>query len=226
MIDNKHDIEIPEGLTLHAIPAGPVVRLYAWIIDLLIRAAIYLIVILALSMLGEMGWGLAMIVLFAMEWFYPVFFEVLRDGATPGKKAFGLKVIHDDLTPIGWQASILRNLLRSVDFLPVLYLFGLISILLNKKFQRLGDLAAGTLVIHRHKEDQTLPQFTSPAKAPQQSLIPREQQAILNFAQRYPTMTHARSDELARTTGSLVKSSDDAVAELLSIAKWITGKRD
>ncbi len=226
MIDNKYDIEIPEGLTLHAIPAGPVVRFYAWVIDLLIRAAIYLIVILALSMLGEMGWGLAMIVMFAMEWFYPVIFEVLRDGATPGKKTFGLKVVHDDLTPIGWQASMLRNLLRSIDFLPIFYLFGLISILLNKKFQRLGDLAAGTLVIHRHQQDQALPQPTLPAKAPQHTLIPSEQQAILNFSQRYPTMTHARSDELARTTGPLIKSSDDAVTELLSIAKWITGKRD
>lgn len=226
MIDNKHDIEIPEGLTLDAIPAGPIVRLYAWLVDLLIRGGIYLLVILLLSMLGEMGWGLAMIVMFVMEWFYPVIFEVLRDGATPGKKTFGLKVVHDDLTPVGWQASILRNLLRSVDFLPVLYLFGLISTLLNQRFQRLGDIAAGTLVIHNHPENLSLQQFTHPAKAPQQPLYPNEQQAILNFAQRYTGMTHARSEELARTSGSLVTNSDDTVATLLSIAKWITGKRN
>ena len=226
MIDNKYDIEIPEGLTLHAIPAGPIVRLFAWAVDLLIRAGIYLAVILGLSILGEMGWGLAMIIMFAMEWFYPVIFEVLRDGATPGKKTFGLKVVHDDLTPISWQASILRNLLRSVDFLPIFYLFGLISTLLNQKFQRLGDLAAGTLVIHQHTENQKLPQFTQPAKAPQQPLLRNEQQAILNFAQRASTMTDARSEELARTTDPLVKSSNDAVTSLLSIAKWITGKQD
>ena len=226
MIDNKYDIEIPEGLTLHAIPAGPIVRLYAWSVDLIIRAGIYLAVILGFSILGEMGWGLAMIIMFAIEWFYPVIFEVLRDGATPGKNTFGLKVVHDDLTPISWQASILRNLLRSVDFLPMFYLFGLISTLLNQKFQRLGDLAAGTLVIHQHTENHELPQFTQPAQAPQYPLLPNEQQAILNFAQRSSNMTYARSEELARTTGPLVKSSNDTVASLLSIAKWITGKQD
>ena len=68
-------------------------------------------------------------------------------GQTPGKKVLGISVINDDLSPVTLGTSMVRNLLRTVDFLPLFYLAGLVCMLSNQRFQRLGDLAAGTLVI-------------------------------------------------------------------------------
>ena len=97
--------------------------------------------------LAGLGQGLMLLGFFLLEWFYPVFFE-LRSGATPGKRAMGLRVVHDDGTPVGAVASVIRNLLRVADFLPLFYAAGLVSCLVDRDFRRLGDLAAGTLVVH------------------------------------------------------------------------------
>ena len=78
---------------------------------------------------------------------YPIWFEVKRDGATPGKRVMGIRVVQRNGAPVGWGPSVLRNLLRTADFLPVGYGFGLLSILFSGSFRRLGDLAAGTVVI-------------------------------------------------------------------------------
>src|SRR5207342_2574723 len=95
------------------------------------------------------GSGILLILWFALEWFYPTICEVWFNGATPGKKFLGLLVLHADGTPVGLPASLIRNLLRAVDFLPFLYGFGLLAMLLNRDFQRLGDIAGGTLVVYR-----------------------------------------------------------------------------
>jgi uncharacterized RDD family membrane protein YckC len=139
--------ETPEGIDLGLRVAGPISRALAWIIDAFIRYSVLFALSTVLASLLSFGMGLFLILLFLLEWFYPVVFEVVR-GATPGKKAMGLLVVHDNGTPVGWSASMIRNLLRSVDFLPFFYCAGLISILLNSRFKRLGDLAAGTLVVY------------------------------------------------------------------------------
>lgn len=225
MLDSRHRIETPEGITLEIRPAGPVARFYAWAIDLLIRGAFYLVIVVALSSLGKMGWGIAMILLFVTEWFYPVLFEVLREGATPGKRALGLKVLHDDASPVDWNSSVIRNLLRSIDILPGSYAFGLISMLLNRDFKRLGDIVAGTLVVY---EDSRIPLNAATSKtsiAPHFPLGLEEQQAILSFADRHPGITADRSDELAQLTGPLIDNKANPTQQLLSIAAWIRGER-
>ena len=93
--------------------------------------------------------GPALILLvFAGEWFDPVLFEVLADGQTVGKRAVGIRVVHEDGTRIGWSASLLRNLLLAADWIPGTGALGLASMLASARFRRLGDRAAGTLVIH------------------------------------------------------------------------------
>jgi uncharacterized RDD family membrane protein YckC len=82
-----------------------------------------------LAFLGQLGMGLGSLLLFAVSWWYMVLFEVLRQGRSPGKQWMGLRVIHDNGTPVGWSASLLRNLLRFVDLLPFGYAFGAISCL-------------------------------------------------------------------------------------------------
>jgi hypothetical protein len=91
---------------------------------------------------------------FAIEWFYCVLFEWLWDGRTPGKRALSLRVVKDGGFPIGLQDALLRNLLRAADLLPPLpgiplptYLVGVLVSASDKRFRRLGDLVAGTMVI-------------------------------------------------------------------------------
>ena len=142
--------ETPEGIVLRLRVAGPVPRACAWLIDLFIKGGVGFILLILLSPLEAIGTGLYLLLLFLLEWFYHVVFE-LRAGATPGKKTMELRVVNDNGTPPGFASVTLRNLLRAADFFPFFYGFGLFSTLINKDFKRLGDLAAGTLVIHEEK---------------------------------------------------------------------------
>ena len=146
-----------------------------------------------LSLLGKFGWGLLLVGLFLIEWFYPVLFEVYRHGATPGKRAMGLCVVNDDGTPVNWSASMIRNLLRFVDFLPFLYGFGLVSILLTRDFKRLGDIAAGTRVVDPETRKQAVTVPVLQAQPPQFPLTLEEQRAVINFAERSHELSPARS---------------------------------
>lgn len=175
--------------------AGPVVRAAALGIDTLIKGALYL----ALTpLLGFSGLGLGMVLLgmFLLEWFYPVLFEIWR-GATPGKRAMGLMVVQDDGTPVIPAASVIRNILRVVDFLPLFYGAGLVSTLVDRDFRRLGDLAAGTLVVHVEPRPSRgeIPQH--PPRPLPRTLPLETQQAILDYAERSPRLSPQRRAELA-----------------------------
>lgn len=226
MIDTYRAIETPEGVELRLRVAGPVVRCLAWVIDLLIRAGIYIVLAIVLSMFGKFGWGLLLVGLFLIEWFYPVLFEVYRHGVTPGKRAMGLCVVNDDGTPVGWSASMIRNLLRYVDFLPVLYGFGLISMLLHPDFKRLGDIAAGTRVVYRDaaKKAATVP--VVPARPPHFPLNLEAQRAVINFAERSQEIAPERMEELA----SIVfpqsgNQHSSGISQLHATANWLLGKK-
>ena len=207
--------------------AGPIPRAAAQAIDWLLRLLLYL-VLAPLAALSGVGVGLMLLGLFLVEWFYPVWFE-LRSGATPGKKAMGLLVVHDDGTPVGPSASLIRNLLRALDFLPLLYATGLISMLIDRDFRRLGDLAGGTLVIHadRRVTDRCIPEH--PPRPLTGRLDTDMQQAILDFAERSPRLSQARCAELAElATGrrdGQDRRGEAAVADLLGIASWIARGR-
>ena len=114
-LDSIERFETPEGIDLELRPAGPVVRILAWGMDLLIRLAVYMVLFMSLAALGRVGIGIWLLTSFLLEWFYPVYFEVRHRGATPGKRTVGLQVIHDDGTPVGLAASFIRNLVRFVD---------------------------------------------------------------------------------------------------------------
>jgi len=153
-----------------------------------------------------------------------VLFEVLNQGRSPGKQWMGLRVVHDDGTPVGWSASLLRNLLRFVDMLPFGYFLGAISCLQHPNFKRLGDLAAGTLVIYR---EQPLSRPRLPVAEPRRpafALALAEQRAILGFAERQEELSEARVTELAAILAQpLQLSAPQAVAELNGIARGLLG---
>ena len=227
MLDTYRAIETPEGVALRLRVAGPVVRSLAWAIDLLIRGGVYLALAGTLSLLGKFGWGLLLMALFLIEWFYPVVFEVYRHGATPGKRAMGLSVTHDDGTPVGWSASMIRNLLRYVDFLPFLYGFGLASMLLHPDFKRLGDIAAGTRVVYRETKTNagTIP-VVAP-RPPRFSLGLEEQRAVIHFAERANALSPERMEELANIVlPPTPNHSASGVQELYATASWLMGRKN
>lgn len=224
-LDTTYTVNTPEGIALQLSPAGPIPRLLAWLLDLLLRSGISLLIIMALAFLGKLGLGIAMIMLFLLEWFYPVYFELRHQGQTPGKKMLQIYVAQTDASPVTPSASIVRNLLRVVDFLPFLYGFGFMSMLLNQRFQRLGDLAANTVVLHKTiAQNHTQSPDTDPIY-PDVTLTLAEQQAIMLFAQRSHTLTTARQAELAELTGALVANQPHATQYLHGIANWLLGGR-
>ncbi len=200
------------------------VRAAALAIDSLIKAALFLALAPLVAFSG-LGVGLLLLGLFLVEWFYPVFFE-LRSGATPGKKAMGLAVVQDDGTPLTPSASLIRNLLRVADFLPVAYGAGLVCTLIDRDFRRLGDLAAGTLVVHARA---TLPQQAIPRREPiplPRSLPLDVQQAILGYAERSPGLSPGRRAELAEALFSVSGQRGEAAHQtLLGYANWLARGR-
>jgi uncharacterized RDD family membrane protein YckC len=88
------------------------------------------------------------LVAFAFLWGYYIFFEMIWNGQSPGKRWVGLRVMRLDGTPITLSESIIRNLVRLVDFLPAYYGVGVVAMFISSQARRLGDLAAGTVVVH------------------------------------------------------------------------------
>jgi len=232
VLDTIHRIETPGGVDLDLRVAGPAPRLLAWGIDMALRSVISIGLAIPLSMLGKLGGGLILILFFALEWFYPVVFEVLADGSTPGKRAIGLRVIRVDGTPVDWGAAVLRNLLRAADFLPLFFVSALVSMLFTARFQRLGDLAAGTVVVYRsraRRKVQAVP--IAPPRPPPVPLRLAEQRAIIRFAQRAPAWSAKRAQELAQVAtrplwADKSEQPADPVAALYSLAAWLVGRRD
>jgi uncharacterized RDD family membrane protein YckC len=127
-------------------------RTWALFIDLLIIGCIIFGATILLGVVSALGIeGLAemvyVIIIAALPFLYPLLLEAMFNGVTPGKKAMGIRVRMADGTPITAQAAIIRNLLRPADMLPGTYLLGIIAVFLNPKSQRIGDLAAGTVVV-------------------------------------------------------------------------------
>ena len=115
MLDTQHQVEAPEGIFLSVRPAGFTSRAKAFLIDFGLRIGILLAALPLLNAAGHLGQGMLMVVAFALEWLYPVCFELMAGGATPGKRAAGLRVVMDDGLPVTLAASVTRNLLRVAE---------------------------------------------------------------------------------------------------------------
>jgi uncharacterized RDD family membrane protein YckC len=228
-LDTLFTAETPEGIALSLRPAGVVPRFWAFAIDMSIRFALMIAASIMLSLLGRMGGGLFLIVYFALEWFYPVLFELTLSGATPGKRALGLKVVMDSGLPVTPAASLTRNLLRAADFLPMAYGCGLVSMLVRNDFKRLGDVAAGTLVVYARSVSLHGPMPSGVPMAPARPLAPREQAAVIAWAARTSRLTEERLAELAQLAAPVVAGTDAAPSSvtlrLRRVAQWLLGKR-
>jgi len=223
-LDTAFRIETPEGTDVDLHPAGLYARTLAFLIDELLRWSIVLGTFAVTAFLGLFGRGLALIVFFLCYWLYGVAFEVLNDGATPGKRSRGLKVIHADGTPITLPASLLRNLLLWVDLLPVFYVAGIVAMSTSRHQQRLGDLAASTLVVYAPEPaaEQRREEAAEAVRTAGVSLNQDEQRVLIDFLERAETLTADRRNELARViAGPLGVTDADPSRGVLELAGGI-----
>jgi uncharacterized RDD family membrane protein YckC len=168
-LQDQLTIDTPEQVSLRFPVAGIGSRFLAVFADTLLQIGIYLALFLIFilvtasapkSIAGEMTrsgekWLVALVILihFLMYWGYFTLFEALKNGQTPGKMIFKLRVIQDSGRQITFFEALVRNLIRVVDMIPSFYLIGVISMLCNRQHKRLGDLAAGTLVVHERQTE-------------------------------------------------------------------------
>ncbi|WP_374509970.1 RDD family protein [Niveibacterium sp.] len=226
MLDTVREVSTPELIALRLHCAGPISRALAWFVDLAIRIGVYLVLAFPLSAFGKAGTGLILVGAFLIEWFYPVLFEVLAGGATPGKRALGLVVLNADGSPVGWAASMTRNLLRVVDFLPFFYAIGLVSMLATRDFRRLGDIVADTVVTYRRSATPLPIAPDAPRWRPHAPLSRTAQRAVLAFAERAPRLSPERAEELAEQAPMLTDDARGALAvsRLYGLAHYLSGR--
>ena len=229
MLDTVVAVETPEGILLELRPAGLGARFFAFALDGVIRLAIVYATAIGVSLFGGIGFAFWFILIFALEWFYPVVFELTPSGATPGKRVFALRVVMDNGLPVTAAASVTRNLLRAADFLPFGYGFAIVSMLLRRDCKRLGDIAAGTIVLH---EPHTAPRIALDAVAPvvpAAPLAPEDQAALIALAARAPRLTAERLDELAAlaavVSGDAGRRGPEVTRRVLGVAQWALGRR-
>jgi uncharacterized RDD family membrane protein YckC len=144
-------IRTPEGVVFALPLASPVTRFLAWVVDLVCISTLTSMLGVALSLLGLISFDLsrAMSVLayFAVQIGYGLFCEWLWRGQTLGKRFLRLRVVDAYGLRLQFSQIVIRNLLRFVDMLPAFYLVGGLAALISPRLQRLGDLAANTVVI-------------------------------------------------------------------------------
>ena len=178
MMDEYLNIDTPENVAFGYDIAGLGSRFLATIIDTLVIIVLQLIVNLTMlsivstfsrDWLGESfsAWVIAIfgLISFGFFWGYYIVFEMVWNGQSPGKRQVGLRVIRADGTPITLPESIIRNLVRLIDFLPMYYGVGIVVMFVHPQSRRLGDLAAGTLVV-RDREAVTLDSLALTSGAP------------------------------------------------------------
>ncbi len=220
------NIDTPENVVFGYTVAGIGSRFIAALVDTLIIVLLQLVIVICIILFvgatrgttitanGPVsGWLVALgsLMSFAFLWGYYIFYEMRTNGQSIGKRIAKIRVIRTDGTPITLTESIVRNLVRLIDFLPAYYAVGVITMFANDQARRLGDFAAGTIVVRESQEAASLetlaprmgaPQLVYRPKAehvgmlPVEMLGPAELQMVENFLNRRRTI--GNSDMLAQ----------------------------
>ncbi len=226
MLDGRLSLTTPEGVRLLLVPAGPAVRAWAWALDFVLWLAAAVLVITLLSD-SRFGKGVISLWLFASYWGYPILCEVYWGGRTLGKRAAGIEVLRADGLPVGWRESGLRNLLLVADFLPVFYATGLVCMLCDSQFRRVGDIVAGTQVVYRDKyRNKPRQQAGGPAAQPLPLPFPLsvgQQRALIDLFEREALLPPERLQELGTLAAPLTGlTGAESVERLRGFASGLT----
>lgn len=220
-LDTTVEIITPENIAFRYTLAGPFSRLRAYGIDLLIRMVAAVALAIATSSLFAavglpgLGVGLMLTGWFSLAFFYGGVFEAYWNGQTPGKRLVGIRVLTIDGRPINGVQAVLRNVLCMADMLPFLffeigllgmYQVGLWTMIGNRRFQRLGDLVCGTMVVVEERSGLPEPRrFDSPKVLEAATMIPPQfvpgpslTKALMAYIARRDHFSPQRRDEMAR----------------------------
>lgn len=227
-------VATPEGVVFSQRLAGPFSRFCAWIIDIVLIGVIVTVLLSLLRMVGLVSADLynvvAILSLFLVMIGYGMLFEWKMHGQTPGKWVCGIRVIDERGLRLHFPQVVMRNLLRAVDGFPFGYVVGGLVALIHPRGQRLGDLAAGTLVVarpggkapdvaaldgDRHNSFRTLPHLEARLR---QVLTPEESalllDAVLRRNQLEPEARLLLYQELAEAIRPQVAFPEDLMAEM------------
>jgi len=235
-IDSQFKVITPENIAFNYQVAGPFRRLVAFLLDLAIRILVAMVFFFVLQLVGAGAYmvqvGLAdliqaigILAIFFFNWFYMAAFEYWWNGTTPGKWVLNLRVLTDEGEPINAYQAAVRNLFRYVDMWPVVplpfsvmreemfagpivltFLFAWLVPICNRRFQRIGDLVAGTMVVVEDRawlmkvakiEDdraRLLADYIPPDFVAERSLV----KAVATYVERRRYFTTARRREIAR----------------------------
>jgi len=237
-LDDRITIATPEGVDLELMLAGVGSRFVSALVDLAIQIALLVGVTglaVAVRAFGSgFGAAFALIAAFFVFAAYDVLFEVFAAGRTPGKRVNGLRVVRIDGSPVTFFTSAVRNVLRLVDILPGMYLVGIAAILVTRQNQRLGDVAAGTLVVRERTEQPALQGLRAPQPLPSTNawdatgVTADELAAVRSFlARRFELTWEARYRLAADLAGALRPKvvgapenlGSEAFLEKLAVAK-------
>jgi uncharacterized RDD family membrane protein YckC len=209
-------VRTPENVFFRYELTGPVERAFAYLFDAMLMGALLLGAAMALGRLGRLGLPLVFVAFFLIQWGYFLFFEWRQNGSTPGKRLFGIRVIQEAGVRCSLERLVLRNFLRVVDALPFLYGLGAVLVLLTRNGQRLGDLAAGTLLVRVPKPPppqalaeirtrwNSLREDAAARARIRERLAPREVELVTGLALRRDLLgKEARLDLFARTAAYL-----------------------
>ncbi len=201
-LDDTITIATPEGLELNLALAGLGSRFIAGVTDASIQGALIVVLALIAKPAGAGGVGAIVFILgaFAIVLFYPILFELLARGRTPGKRLTRLRVLLDTGAPVDATASAVRNLLRLLDGPLLLYLPTIVSIAVTRRNQRPGDIAAGTVVIRDEPASKSAPIPTPGVQPPRweaSAVTDAEVAAVAQFLQRRHTLSPETRRELA-----------------------------
>jgi uncharacterized RDD family membrane protein YckC len=229
----------PEAVPLDLETATVGSRAVAYLLDLLVLGSGYLLLGLASAILGGggfvPGWvgiTLLLLLVFALQFGYPIGFETLWRGRTPGKAAMGLRVITDEAAPVGLRHAAIRATVGLFELLLLLGLPAVISSLVSARGQRLGDLAAGTIVIRERRASGALsvetfgapPGFeTYTAQLDVTALGPQEYATVRDTLRRLPTLPdHATRWRIAeQVAGPLVARVSPPPPATASAEVWL-----
>jgi uncharacterized RDD family membrane protein YckC len=228
MIDESYDLRTPEQVDLSYDLAGLGSRCLARLIDSLIQVVLIIALMSAFALgavlLSELAWrwliadttilaivgvSLAVLLIFVVWFGYDIFFELAWNGQTPGKRAAGIRVLTTRGEPVTLVHVLVRNLLRFVDMLPSSYIAGMICMLLTRRSQRLGDIAAGTIVVHERRDalPRTLAPLDPSAALPAHLAVAFNGEDVAlarDFLLRAATLTPSQRQQLsARITATL-----------------------
>lgn len=221
-LDTTIEIVTPENIAFHYRVAGPFRRLPAFLLDIFFKvAAIATLGVGGMFVIGMLGtWlpglrdlanllassylSLLLVAWFAVTWFYGGFFETYWNGQTPGKYLLAIRVLTTNGKPINGMQAVIRNVMREVDiFLPVV---SLVAMGANRRFQRLGDLVTGTIVVVEDRQWLTgIAKLEDPRTASLASFIPADftisrslAKTVSAYVERRRFFTPLRRREIAR----------------------------